>query len=77
MAGLDPAATFADLLRRDGSMTEAEIEKLLSNAGRVVAAESKAEGEDHAVYAAPAAIVPFLENDSIKKARGVSKRWRR
>ena len=64
MAGLDPAATFADVLRRGCSMTEAEIEKLLADVGRVLAGVSEVEGQDRAVRAAKAAIAPLLANDS-------------
>lgn len=71
MVDLDPVATFADLLRRDGSMTEAEIERLLFDVGRVVAVASEATGEDRATRAAKAAIAPLLADNSIKQAGGI------
>ena len=72
MTDLDPVATFADVLRREGSMTEAEIENLLSKIGRVVAGSSEAKGEGRAVRAAQAAIKQLPSDGSIKQARGIS-----
>jgi|ERR1700693_15124 len=71
MIDLDPVTTFAGLLRRDGSMTEAEIKKLLFDVGRVVAVASEATGEDRTTRAAKAAIAPLLADDSIKRASAI------
>jgi cell division protein FtsZ len=71
MVDLDPVTTFADLLRRSGSMTEAEIENAVVRSGRVVAGASEAQGEDRAVRAAQTAIAPLLTDASIKQAGGI------
>ena len=64
----DPKAALADSLRRDGSMTESEIEKLLCEIGQVQAGTATAEGEDRAVLAARAATLPLLTDGSIRGA---------
>ncbi len=71
MSLTDPKAALAASLRRDGSMTEAEIERFLSEIGQVLGGTAMAEGEGRAVRAAQAATLPLLTDGSIRRARGV------
>ena len=67
----DPKAALAASLRRGCSMTEAEIEKFLSEIGQVLAGSAMAEGEGRAVLAARAASLPLSTDGSIKRALGL------
>jgi cell division GTPase FtsZ len=71
MSPTDPKAALAASLRRGCSMTEAEIEKFLSEIGQVLVGTATAVGKGRAVLAARAATLTLSTDDSLKRARGL------